>query len=288
MLILGPDDVRRALPPEAAIEAMEAAFSDDREIPRRILVGNSLFMPGRVGRSTGIKVVSTVPGNPVGIVVVFDEEGTPLGLVDGATLTAVRTGAASGLATKILARPDAHTMAMLGAGAMAYDQVQAVRAVRPIERLIVWSRTRERAAALADRLGGEVATDASEAVAAADVVCTATPARRPLFEPGAIRAGTHVNAVGAYTPEMVEIPAAVVRSAFVVVDDIAAAEAEAGDLVAAGVAPAVTLADLLAGRVEPPAGGVTVFKSVGIASQDVAAAVAALEAARRAGLGTEV
>ncbi len=288
MRVLGPDDVRRVLPPGAAIEAMEHAFSDDREIPQRVLLGRSLFMPGRVGSVTGVKVVSTTPGDPVGIVVVFDEEGRPLGVVDGPTLTAIRTGAASGLATRLLARPDARVMAMLGAGAMAFDQIQGVRAVRPIERILVWSRRVERAAILAERVGGEVAADPSEAVAQADIVCTATPATEPLFDPDAIHEGTHLNAVGAYTPQMVEVPAQTVRDAFVVVDDVSAALAEAGDLLSAGVTPQVTLGDLLAGRVRAPDGGVTLFKSVGIASQDVAAADAALAAARRAGLGIEV
>ena len=137
MRYLGPDDLRAALPMTAAIEAMREAFGDDRETPPRALVGPSLFMPGRVGDVSGIKVVSTEPGNPVGIVAVFDARGTPLGLCHGPTLTALRTGAASGLATDLMARPDSRAMAMLGAGAMALDQVEAVRT---IDRVLVWSR----------------------------------------------------------------------------------------------------------------------------------------------------
>ncbi len=288
MRVLGPDDVRQALPAHAAVEAMQAAFSDDRETPLRVRLGVSLFMPGRVGTTTGIKVVSVVPGNPAGIVVVFGEDGTPVGMVDGPALTAIRTGAASGLATRLLARPDAHTLAMLGAGAMAFDQVEAVRAVRPIDRILVWSRTRERATALAHRVGGETVDDPSEAVAAADVVCTATPATVPLFDADAVTPGTHINAVGAFTPEMAEIPSEVIRHAFVVVDDLEAARREAGDLLQAGVEPRVTVTDLLAGRIAPPADGITVFKSVGIASQDVAAAASALARAAELGLGVVV
>lgn len=288
MRILGAAELRDSLPPAAAVEAMEAAFGDDRETPLRVRLGNSLFMPGRVGATTGMKVVSVVPGNPVGTVVVFDTDGAPLGLVDGATLTAIRTGAASGLATRLLARPDARTLAQLGAGAMAFDQIESVRAVRPIERVLVWSRNSERAARLAAQAGAEVATDASEAVAVADVVCTATPATTPLFDPSAVREGTHFNAVGAFTPEMVELPPELVRRAFVVVDDLEAARQEAGDLLQAGVDPQVTIADLLAGRTQPPAGATTLFKSVGIASQDVAAAAAALLRAEGLGLGTVV
>jgi ornithine cyclodeaminase len=207
--------------------------------------------------------------------------------VDGPTLTAIRTAAAAGLATRLLARPDAATLAMLGAGAMASDQVVAVMEVRPIRDVLVWSRDPEHAAALAERVGGHAVPTADEAVAAADVVSTATPSRRPLFSPGSLRPGTHINAVGGFTPEMVEIPAEVVRRARVFVDDLAAAAAEAGDLLQASRPPDGTLGDLLAGRVERRATPteITFFKSVGIASQDVAAGVAALAAAERSGLG---
>lgn len=261
---------------DRAIESQVAAFSGDVEIPLRQQVGVSLFMPGRVGPNSGIKVVSTVPGNPAGIVVVFDEDGSPLGAVDGPTLTAIRTGAGAGLATRLLARPDASTLAMLGAGAMAFDQVEAVRAVRPIERVLIWSRSADRAAALAERVGGEVVATADAAVAEADIVSCATPAESPLFSSDSIRAGSHINAVGAFRPGMIEVPVEVTRGAFVVVDDRGAAAAEAGDLLAAERRPDATVGDLLAGRIEVPSGGITLFKSVGIASQDVAAAVAAL------------
>ncbi len=277
MLVLDAAATRSALPMSAAIRSQEAAFGPDTEAPARVALGGSLFMPGRVGGVTGIKVVSTVPGNPAGIVVVFGEDGAPVGAVDGPTLTAIRTGAGSGLATRLLARADAAVMAMLGAGAMAFDQVAAVQEVRPIERVLVWSRSRERAAALAERAGGEVAEDAASAVAAADVVTTATPSTEPLFPAEAVRPGTHVNAVGAYTPGMCELPAGLLRAAFVVVDDRAAASVEAGDLLQAGVEPDAALGELLAGTVGAPAGRAsTVFKSVGIAPQDVAAAAAAL------------
>ncbi len=285
MRYLGPDDLRRALPMEAALTAMESAFGDDREVPPRTLVGSSLFMPGRVGSVSGIKVVSTTPGDPVGIVAVFDPTGRPLGLVDGPTLTALRTGAAAGLATRILAPEDASVMAMLGCGSMAADQVEAVRAVRPIERVLAWSRNPERARRFADRVGAEVAADCDQAVAAAAVITTATPARTPLFSDGSVQTGAHINAVGAFTPEMVEVPAETVHRAFVVVDDRAAAAAEAGDLLQAGREPDATIGDLLQGR-SRSGQPVTLFKSVGIASQDVAAAALALERAAAQGLGS--
>ena len=283
---LGPEELRRALPMDDAITAMEAAFSADRETPLRKLLGGSLFMPGRVGSTTGVKVVSIVPGNPVGVVTVFDADGSPMGMVDGSTLTSIRTGAACGLATRLLAPPEAGTLAMLGAGAMAFDQVEAVREVRPIERVIVWSRSRESAAALAGEVGGEVELDANRAVEQADIISCATPARQPLFSASSVGHGTHVNAVGAFTAEMVELPGGLLSEAFVVVDDLDAAAAEAGDLIRVGRVPDATITEVLEGVVFPLE-STTVFKSVGIASQDVAAAVMALRNAARLGIGVE-
>lgn len=277
MRYLDAPALRRALPMERAIAAMEAAFGDDREVPVRIRLGVSLFMPGRVGEHTGIKVVSTVPGNPVGIVAVFGPDGSPLGLVDGAELTKIRTGAASGLATRLLARPDAEVLAMLGAGSMAPDQIEAVRTVRPIRRVLVWSRTVEKAERLARQVGGEAVDDPDRAVSQADVVCCATPSTRPLFSDEAVRPGTHINAVGAFTPDMAEVPPETLHRAYVVVDDLEAAREEAGDLIQADrFPPNATIGDVLADRHPAVGEDVTVFKSVGIASQDVAAAVAAL------------
>jgi len=290
MLYLDANATRAALPMTDAITAMESAFGDDRETPVRTLLGRSLFMPGRVGETTGVKVVSTVPGKPLGIVAVFDEEGRCTGLVDGPTLTAIRTAAGAGLATRLLARPDARTMAMLGSGAMAFDQVMAVKEVRPILDVLVWSRDPTHAAALAERVEGEIAGDASEAVGAADVVTTATPSRSPLFEAAAVRPGTHLNAVGAFTPDMCEVPQGVVAAARVFVDDMEAAAEEAGDLLQAGRVPDGTIGDLLAGRVrlQRSHDDITLFKSVGIASQDVAAATAALSRAREVGIGKQI
>lgn len=287
MLVLDADQTRRCLPMAAAVESQVEAFSDDIEIPLRQQLGGSLFMPGRVGDHTGIKIVSTVPGNPAGLVMVLGPDGSPFGVVDGPTLTAIRTGAGAGLVTRLLASPHARTLAMLGAGAMAFDQVEAVRAVRPIQRILVWSRTRERAESLAGRVGGEAVGDPDRAVAEADVVSCATPSEKPLFRPDSVRPGTHINAVGAFRPAMIEVPVEITRRAFVVVDDVAAASQEAGDLLLAGKKPDATVGDLLAERIRP-ADGITFFKSVGIASQDVAAARAALSGARRAGLGTQV
>jgi ornithine cyclodeaminase/alanine dehydrogenase-like protein (mu-crystallin family) len=288
MRFLDAEATRRSLPMADAIEAMEHAFSGDAEAPLRSLVGPSLVMPGRLDEYMAVKVVSTVPGNPAGLVVVFGDDGSPLGVVDGPTITAIRTGAGSGLATKLLARDDARVLAMLGAGAMAFDQVEAVRTVRDIEEVLVWSRTFDHAVALAERVGGEAVSDPDEAVGRADVVSCATPATTPLFSEESVRTGTHINAVGAFTPEMVELSPEVLERAYVVVDDVEAAAAEAGDLIQADRSPNTTLRDLLAGTHPQIGEDVTVFKSVGVAAQDVAAAARALVNAERDSIGLSV
>lgn len=279
---------RQALPMPDAVEAMAQAFAGEAETPLRSIVGPSLVMPGTLDGLMAVKVVSIVPGNPVGLVMVFGEDGTPLGVVDGPTITAIRTGAGSGLATRLLARENASTLAMLGSGAMAFDQIEAVRAVRPIDRVLVWSRSIDNARKMAERVGGEAVPDADEAVAEADVVSCATPATTPLFDADSVRPGTHVNAVGAFTPEMAELSPALLERAYVVVDDVEAAAAEAGDLIRADRQPNTTLRDLLAGTHPQIGEDVTVFKSVGVAAQDVAAAARALTNAERDGIGLSV
>lgn len=288
MRFLDATDTRAALPMLNAIAAMEHAFSGESETPLRSLVGVSLVMPGRLDDIMAVKVVSTVPGNPAGLVAVFGPDGSPLGIVDGPTLTAIRTGAACGLATRLLSDPEARTLAMLGAGAMAFDQVEAIRAVRPIERVLVWSRSESSAAKFASMIGGEVVASADDAVAAAEVISCATPSRSPLFSAGAVRPGTHVNAVGAFTPDMVEVPGGLVDRAFVVVDDFGAAAAEAGDLLKANRTPDATMRQILVSGHNRDPDGVTFFKSVGVAAQDVAAGHAALVNAVGMGVGVDL
>jgi ornithine cyclodeaminase len=285
MRYLNSTDTREALPMPDAIRAMEHAFTGDAETPLRSQVANSLVMPGRLDEIMAVKVVSTTPGDPAGLVVVFGADGGPLGLVHGPTLTAIRTGAVCGLATALLATTDSSTLAMLGAGAMAFDQIQAVRAVRPIERILVWSRNPVNARMVAEMVGAEHVDDADEAVAEADVISCATPATSPILSDSSVRAGAHVNAVGAFTPEMVELPAELLKRAYVVVDDLEAAAAEAGDLIQADREPDTTLRELLADKAPEIREDVTVFKSVGVAVQDVAAAHLALSNADRLGLG---
>ena len=286
MRYLNSAETRQALPMTDAIRAMEHAFSAEAETPLRTVVGSSLVMSGRLDDIIAVKVVSTVPGDPAGLVVVFAPDGTPLGLVHGPTLTAIRTGAVCGLATALLASSGASTLAMLGAGAMALDQIEAVRAVRPIDRVMVWSRNPVNARLLAEMVGGEHVDDVADAAAQADVISCATPATSPILAESNVREGAHVNAIGAYTPDMAELAPDLLVRAYVVVDDLSAAAEEAGDLIQAGRLPNTSLRELLAGTSPEIGEDVTVFKSVGVAAQDVAAAHLALLNAERLGVGT--
>src|SRR5438045_3660304 len=262
MLVLPADDVRATVPMVEAIRLMAVAFAElsagRAASPLRIPIhdegrgSDTLFMPAAVPAlgGLGLKVVSVYPTNAarglptiLALVALLDADtGRPLALLDGTFLTALRTGAVSGKATELLAKPDARTLLCIGAGAQAFTQVWAVCTARPsIERVLVRSRSAESAARLVRRLREElpeigaraaVADDLGQAVRAADVICTATSATAPVFDDADVRPGTHINAVGAYTPAMREVPAATVARARVVVDAVEAALSEAGDLIA--------------------------------------------------------
>lgn len=324
MLILSAADVRRAAPMPAAIDAVASAFAQLSAglaaVPLRVPIGqaqhdsHTFFMPALLAENSalGLKVVSVFPYNQEryglpsihALVMLFDAgTGVPLAAMDGTYLTALRTGASAGVATRVLARPGARVLAMFGAGAQAPYQVQAVCAVRPIERVVVVNRSRARAEQLLGTLHSlgipadcTIADSARAALAEADVVCCATSAPTPLFDDADVRPGTHINGVGAYTPALAEVPPATIARAYVAVDQQAAAWAEAGDLIqarAAGVLDAARVveigaivAGLVPGRRDDAQ--ITFFKSVGNAVQDVAVGQLALSEARRLGLGTEV
>jgi ornithine cyclodeaminase/alanine dehydrogenase-like protein (mu-crystallin family) len=320
---LSGEDVRRALPMAEAVEAMKRAFAalarGEAEMPPRTHLevprcqGNVLFMPcylpgeGRLG----VKVVSLFDANPgrglpriQAVVVVLDgTDGSPQAVIEGASLTALRTGAASGAATDLLARPDAATAAVFGAGVQGRTQLEALAAVRPIRRAWVFDADPDRAEAFAremsETLGLVVAAarTPAEALRGADVVCTATTAKTPVFADGDLPPGAHLNAVGAYQPSAHEIPVETVERARVVVDHRASALAEAGDLLIpiqrgrfAAERIHAELGEIVLGLKAGRASDaeVTLFKSVGLAIQDLAAAAAVLDGARRLGLGTEV
>ncbi len=321
LTLLSARDLRAALPMPAAVAAMKAAFAalstGQAEVPLRVALrvppaeGTALFMPAYLpGSGLGAKIVSVFPHNPergqptiAGLVVVLDAlSGEPVALCDGTFLTAWRTGAASGAATDLLARPEARVGALLGCGAQARTQALAMAAVRPLDVIHVYAPRAERVQAFMADLQPELAPrlvaapSAEAAVAEADVICAATTASTPVFDGRRLRPGAHVNGVGSFTPAMQEIDAATVTRAQVFVDARAAALAEAGDLIIplrAGLTSAEAwtelgevVAGLKPGRQTPAA--ITFFKSVGVAAQDIAAASRALSEARRLGLGTEV
>lgn len=325
MRVLSADDVRQAVTMAAAIDAVEAAFvslsAGQADVPLRAHIATparaatSFFMPARLGGQRpglGLKVVSVFPrnldrGEPsiYALVTLLDPEtGRPLAVLDGTYLTALRTGASSGVATRHMARPEARTLALFGAGAQALPQALAVCAVRPIERIWLVNRSRDKAQLLAARMRGagmrhdiRIAPGVEQALAEADVICTATSSPTPLFPDTALREGTHINAVGAYKPGMAEVPAATVARARVVVDQLQAAWAEAGDLIQARD-QGLFAEDQVAGEIGAVAAGevagrtgaaeITLFKSVGNAVQDVAVAAIALARAEELGLGVEV
>ena len=327
MLILTADDLRKAVPMEQAMESVASAFAQlsagQADVPLRPHVavppedGLLLVMPAYLAGSgaLGVKLLTLFPHNAErhhlptinALVLLFDtSNGLPLALMDGGWLTALRTGAASGVATRLLARQDARVLALFGAGAQALSQAWAVCVARPIERIWLVNRTRASAERLAEALRAfgapipgdvRVAASAREALGDADVVCCATASPTPLFDDADLRSGTHINGTGAYLPTMQEVPAATVARARIVVDQRGAAWAEAGDLVMPREQGLIDeghiageLGEVVAGRIagRSDAAQITFFKSVGNAVQDVAVAQLAAGRARALGLGVEV
>lgn len=332
MRILNAADVRRALPMLDAVQAMKQAFaalsSGQAHVPPRIHLGVernaglSLVMPAYVDapnparQALTVKVVSLFDGNQrrglariQAAVMAFEPDtGRPMALLEGATLTALRTAAASGAATDLLARSDCRSLALLGAGVQARSHLDAMLAVRPIERIRVYCRTPANGQRMIDEwvaARGDVsrmpeitlAKSPREALAGADLVCTTTTSSEPVFEDADLPAGAHVNAVGSYQPQVREIPPETVVRARVVVDSREAAWSEAGDLIQPCSAGLIVhehvhaeLGELVLGQKSGRANAeeITFFKSVGIAVQDAVAAQFALANAMRLNIGTEV
>jgi alanine dehydrogenase len=259
-----------------------------------------LVMPAwRAGQSIGVKLVTVVPGNlerarpaiSATYLMLDGTTGEPVALIDGAELTARRTGAASALAARYLAREDAAELLMVGTGALAPHLIAAHAAVRPIRRCRVWGRTPEKAVALARRLDRpglkvEAVTDLEAAVRTADVISCATLSTQPLIFGAWLVPGQHLDLVGAFKPDMREADDDAVALARVFVDTRNAALTEGGEVVQALRARRITRAHILGdlfdlthgglmGRVD--AGDITLFKSVGSAIEDLAAAELALE-----------
>ena len=320
---LSAADVRLALPMPEAIAVMKSAFLELSEkraiVPMRTHVpmpehkGDVLVMPAYSPDTArfGLKVITLFENNPAlklpfiqAMVMVFDTTtGSPVAIMEGTSLTAIRSGAASGAATDLLARADARVVAVFGAGIQARTQLEAVCAVRQIRQARVFDQDHARAAAFARETSAAfgitvtTAATSAEALEGAEIICTATTSSTPVFADHELAAGTHINAIGSYKPHMREIPPATVTRSYVVVDQIDAAWEEAGDLILPLTDGLIQpdhiraeLGEIVAGtkpgRSHP--GMVTFFKSVGIAIQDLAAASRVLANAEKLGLGTAV
>lgn len=305
LLNLDHAQVEAFLPWSALLDSLGAMFRSGCEAPLRHAHGwaegaerNSLLlMPAwQAGRYTGVKIVHVAPGHAPAVNAAYllsdAASGAPLALLDGGALTDRRTAAASVLAARHLARPESRRLLLLGAGKVAHALGSAYPVAFPIEDIAVWSRDGGRAARLAARLRAEghpARATASPDPAEADIVSAATLSRAPLVRREEVRPGTHVDLVGAFRPDMRESDAALLARATLVVDTRAGALAEAGDIVQAmaegAFGPGHVAADLAElargdhpGRRDPAE--VTVFKSVGWAGEDLAAAILAYEAAR--------
>lgn len=311
--VLIDGDLLRSLVPmpdaiEASRRAFTAALSGELTGSLRSSLSRNRVLVMPVEHASGSALVKVInphqdgprPGLPSlgGTVIWIDAaSGQITALLDAAALTALRTGAASGLATSLLAPADSHVLALIGAGGQAADQVAAVCAVRPITEVRVFSRNPERRdrlrAHLAARYPGitvQPAASSPEAVRGAQVICTATRSEAPLFELEDLADEVHINAIGAYRAEMCEIPAAALaRATLVTIDNLEAVLTEAGDLIQAIAAgqlrqdALVEIGRLLVEPVKPP-GGLTVFKSVGIAAQDWALGELVVRRARESGI----
>ena len=311
-LLLSDRDVHDLLPMRECIDVMAGALRavtmGDAVLPLRTVLrlGDTTnafaSMPAILGAgesaSIGAKVITVFPGNDatpfdahIGVVLLFDaQHGTLLAIADASSITAIRTSAVSGLATRLLANDDAATLAILGAGVLAMPHLEAVCAVRPITRVRVWSRSGaaagSRAAVFAAAARAKFGIDVSacdtvqEAVGDADVVCTITSSRTPVLEGAWLKSGAHVNAVGASIRTARELDTAAVVNARVFGDRRESVLAEAGDVLIPLAAGAITeahllgeLGDVLTGALQgrTATSDVTLFKSLGLAVEDVAA-----------------
>jgi len=320
LLVLSRADVERLLPMPACIDviadAMRATSRGAAVLPLR----NSVWMPDRTGmiglmpgflgepKSLGLKVVSIFPGNHgtqfdshQGVVMLFDTaHGSPIAVLDAASITAIRTAAASGAATRALARDDAADLAILGSGVQAVTHLAAMRAVRPIQRVRIWSRSPEHAhrfAAAAAPLAVEVMPTVRAAVEGATLICTTTASREPILEGAWLSPGAHINAVGACFAATRELDTAAVARSRLIVDRRESTLAESGDFLLARADGAITdahiageLGDILLGNVpgRQSADQITLYKSLGIAIQDLASAHYIYQQALALGVGTSI
>ncbi len=324
MLFLSKKDLESVLTMRDTIAAVEEAFKE--------LASGTAVMPTRVGLTVGdragwvgampaylsranaltTKIVTSYKNNPskyglptvMAIIVLNDPEtGKPEAVLEGTFITAMRTGAASGVATKYLARKDAKVVGIFGAGTQAKTQLEAIREVRNVHSAVVYDIVRDRGERFAEEtsrsLGIDVRTedDPEGVVEELDIVVTASTSKTPVFNGDYLKIGTHVNAIGSFTPDARELDDSAVRRSKIVVDSLQAALEEAGDLIIPLRSGVIHRSDIHAELGEIVAGlklgrendyEITLFKSVGLGIQDAAAANLAYRKAREAGIGTKI
>jgi ornithine cyclodeaminase/alanine dehydrogenase-like protein (mu-crystallin family) len=289
VLYLNEEQVRKHLRMAELIPAMEKALIDFSAgkvtQPVRSVItidppgGFFGMMPARTAEGLGIKLVTFYPTNaprgiPTHMATIFladPETGTPLAVMDGRLITEMRTAAVSAAATKLLAAPDAKILAILGSGVQARSHVEALRFVRRFQEIRVWSPTRSHSETFAQEIGAK-SMSAEDAIRGADVVVTATSSKMPVLRGAWLKTGCHVNAVGACRPDWRELDDHVMRSV-VFVDSREAAMKESGDVILSGARIYAELGDALAGKVPARANETTIFKSLGMAVEDITAAL---------------
>ena len=244
------------------------------------------LMPALSPDGLGLKAVTFYPSNaargiPTHMATIFlvdPQTGTPLAIMDGRLITEMRTAAVSASATKLLASPDAKVLAILGSGVQARSHVEALRLVRQFEEIRVWSPTLEHAKRFAQEIGA-TATSAEEAARGADVIVTVTSSKTPVLKGAWLKTGSHVNAVGACRPDWRELDDAAMGESVVFVDSREGAMKESGDVIISGAEIYAELGEALAGKVPSRANETTIFKSLGMAVEDIAAAMLAYRSA---------
>ena len=322
VLVISGEDVLKCFPMKEAIEVMRSAFSNISDqvnsIPQRTILempkqnADSLFMPiySEKEERFAIKVVALNRDNPANnlplihaIIMLFNSvTGEALAILDAKTITGIRTGAASGLATSELARRDSSVAAIFGAGAQARYQLEAICSVREIKHIQLFNLNPERSKSYVNEMGNkfniriEIVTQISE-LKKADIICTATSSQSPLFDDKHIAEGTHINAIGSYKPDEREIPSLTVNRAKVVVDSKSSCLIEAGDIIIPikeGLLKEeniyAELGEIINGKLNPREDDneITLFKSVGNAAQDLSSAIYIFSKAKELGLGIEV
>lgn len=310
--IIRSDEVKKSLPMAEAVEVMENAFKQfsrkTAEVPLRVRIqsekGITLFMPAylKESKDLSIKLVSVYDNNKKinlptvnGMVIIIDPEtGLPSAMIEGSSLTALRTGALGGLAAKWLSRKDAATATLFGAGIQGRSQLEALFTVRAIKQVNIMDHSEasaQRLALIVRTFKGkpEVKTNipVNRAIASSDIIITATNSTKPVFNGNLLKPGTHITGVGSFTPEMEELDAKTIKISKIIVDSKDACMAEAGELIANKADIHAEIGEVLTGIKQGRENEkeITFFKTVGIAVQDAAAGGEILRQAKAKNIG---